>query len=64
MLFFDNKLGFSGVFAQHQSDCFRPPFSKGGALRVAEPRGLSALGVSFWELFLCAYCAKEKVDKR
>ena len=27
------------------------------------PRGVSALGVSFWELFLCAYCAKEKVDK-
>jgi hypothetical protein len=27
-------------------------------------RGVSALGVSFWELFLCAYCAKEKVDKR
>jgi hypothetical protein len=44
-------------------DCF-VHFFKSGALRVAEPRGLSALGVSFWELFLCAYCAKEKVDKR
>jgi hypothetical protein len=27
------------------------------------PRGVSALGISFWELFLCAYGFKEKVDK-
>jgi hypothetical protein len=43
--FFD-ELGFIGVFAQHQSECF-VHFFKSGALRVAEPRGLSALGVSF-----------------
>ena len=43
---------------------FCTAFSKAGALRVAEPRGLSALAVSFCELFLCGFCHKEKVDKR
>ena len=39
-------------------------FSKATALRVAEPRGSSALAVSFWELFLCGSCPKEKVGER
>ena len=36
-------------------------FFKSGALRVAEPRGLSALAISFLpSFFLCGYFAKEK----
>jgi hypothetical protein len=41
-------------------------FSKATAPRaVARSRARSPwLSVSFWELFLCAYFVKEKVDKR
>jgi hypothetical protein len=37
---------------------FCSAFSKAEAQRLERKNG-----VSFWELFLCAYCAKEKVDK-
>ena len=49
------------LFAQ-TNRLFCTTFSKAVALRVAEPRGLSAYSVSFWELFLCVCFVKEKVD--
>ena len=57
-----DKLGFGGVFAQHPSIVLST-FSK-VALHEQWRPPRRRFGVSFWELFLCAYCAKEKVDKR
>ena len=46
------------------SDCFVHLF-KGGSPRVVAPaRRERKNAVSFWELFLCGSCPKEKVDKR
>ena len=42
---------------------FWPTFSKAVAPRVVAPRRAGAPAVSFWELFLCGSCPKEKVDK-
>jgi hypothetical protein len=43
-------LGFSGATHRTLRECF-VHFFKSGALRVAEPRGLSALGVSLLAFF-------------
>ena len=42
-----------------------PPVVLTHFFKSGRPRGVSAKnGISFWELFLCASCGKEKVDKR
>ena len=41
-------------------DCFASLFQK----RPSARRERKKNGISFWELFLCAYGFKEKVDKR
>ena len=48
------------MLAPHQAYCFRPPFSKGGALRVAVPARHERTRRFFSIAFLCAYFVKEK----
>ena len=59
-------MGFSGMFAQIKSQKkFCPTFSKVGALRVAEPRGLSETAFSFCKAFsFVPILAKEKASNK
>jgi hypothetical protein len=53
------KRWFIGCYIDTTNELFCSAFSKAEAARLERKNS-----VSFWELFLCAYFVKEKVDER